>query len=389
MSGDRGWTRYLLALCLLLGALVVGACGGDDAEEAASGATDAAEPTAAASEDCGAAARTRADEFRAEPPLKVPEEALEAAQVSGKELHFVSIIQNPFVQEVYKGYEEAVERIGGKPVFFDAKGQAAQMNRGVAQAVSQGAAGIVLFGIAPELVSNQLKKAVDADLAIIDVYNGQPDDPLTEGVSAHVSADYSRSAQALANWMLADSNCAAKVEYFGAKVLTLYNPLFEEEPKVFEEAGCDECRFNANDFDLATLATKLGPQVGTAVRRNPDTNYVQMAFDSTIPLVEPSLARGGTDVKVLGHDGTPFVLDAIRKDQAPTKATMAFPPEKWIGYSIADQVARIAAGQEPIDATIPTRLVDKTNVGESNADVYAGWAGFEDRFAEQWGTEGT
>jgi ribose transport system substrate-binding protein len=323
-------------------------------------------------------------------PLIFEASSASCGTFSGKELHFVSIIQNPFIQEVYKGYEEAVERMGGTPVFFDAKGQAAQMNRGVAQAVSQDAGGIVLFGIAPELVSNQLPKAVDAGIAVIDVYNGQPDDPLTEGVSAHVSADYARSAQALANWMLADSQCAAKVEYFGAKVLTLYNPLFEQEPKVFEEAGCEECSFNANDFDLATLATKLGPQVSTAVRRNPDTNYVQMAFDSTIPLVEPSLARGGGDVKVLGHDGTAFVLDAIRKDAAPTKATMAFPPEKWIGYAIADQVARIAAGQKPIDSTIPTRLVDKTNVGADNAEVYAGWDGFEDRFAEQWqGAEGS
>jgi ribose transport system substrate-binding protein len=380
MFHEARWLRRLAVLAMAIGALALAACGEDEQE----GGAGAGAAQSQAGADCAGQARAAADRLRAEPPLKVPEEPFDAARARGKALHFIAIVQNPFVQEVYEGYEEAVERIGGRAVFFDGKGQASQWSRGVAQAVSQRAGGIVLFGIAPELVANQLKRAVAADIPIIDVYNGQPGDPLTGGVAAHISADYARSAEALANWMLADSGCAAKVQYFGAKVLTLYNPLFDREPEVFERAGCTRCSFERNDFDLATLATKLGPQVATAVRRAPDTTHVQMAFDSTIPLVVPALGRGGTEVKVIGHDGTPFVLDAIRKDDSPVKATMAFPPEAWIGYAIADQIARISTGAEPVDATIPTRLVDRTNVGEQNADVYAGWAGFEDRFAEQW-----
>jgi ribose transport system substrate-binding protein len=381
MLSEVRWIRLLLAVALCCGTLVVAACG-EDEEEAAAGAAPAAQADAAGG-DCAGAARSELATFQEEIPLKVPDQPLDTNRLRGKSLFFVSVINNEFSLEVIKGYEQAVEAMGARATIYDAKGQASRFGTGVAQAVSQNADGIVLFGIAPAVVAKQIADAQEKGIAVIDVYNGQPDAPLPEGISQHVSADYERSSQALANWMLADSGCKANAALFQTPVLSLYQPLTTEAPKVFERCG-GACSFEVQEADLATFATKLGPQVSSFVRANPDTNYVQVAFDSMITFVEPALAQSGSDVKLLGHDGIPSVLEAIRKDSGPTKATMAFPPEAWIGWNIADTVARQVAEAEPVDATIPTRLVDKSNVGTSNEEIFPAYRGFQEAWQASW-----
>jgi ribose transport system substrate-binding protein len=385
MEGKRS-RRSLWALLVVLFALAiaVAACGDDDDEEesaTAGGASTAAE-TQAAGDDCTGSAQEVVDKYRAEVPLKLPEEPLDLSKVEGKNFFFVSVVNNEFVLAVLKGYEEAVEAMGGKATVYDAKGQAARFPDGVQQAIQQNADGIILFGIAPEIVSKQLAEAEAKGIPVIDIYNGQPDAPVEGAIQAHVSADFAAGAEALANWMLVDSGCKANTVLFHAEVLPLYTPLVEDEPKIFEEKCPDDCSFEAQNIDLATVATKLGPQASSYVRANPDTNYVQAAFDSQITFLEPALSS--QDVKILGFDGIPSVLKAIEEDSGPVKATMAQAPEKWIGYNIADALGRAIAEQEPLDYTIPARLVDKTNVGSGVADVWAPYDGFEEKWQAAW-----
>jgi ribose transport system substrate-binding protein len=385
MEGKRS-RHPLWALLVVLFALAIGvaACGDDEEEESAgAGGSSTAAETQAAGDDCQGSAQQVVDKYRAEVPLKLPDAPLDLSKVKGKNFFFVSVVNNEFSLAVIKGYEEAVEAMGGKATVYDAKGQAAKFPDGVQQALQQNADGIILFGIAPEIVSKQLAEAESKGIPVIDIYNGQPDAPVEAPIQAHVSADFKAGAEALSNWMLTDSGCKANTVLFHAEVLPLYTPLVEDSPKIFEEK-CPDCSFKAQNIDLATFATKLGPQASSYVRANPDTNYVQAAFDSMITFLEPALSAQADKVKILGFDGIPSVLKAIQEDSGPVKATMAQAPEKWIGYNIADALGRAIAEQDPLDYTIPARLVDKTNVGSGVADVWAPYDGFEQKWQAAW-----
>lgn len=372
-----------LASLTIVGLLA--ACGSSNKSDTSAATSASSSSTQASSgSSCVTQAKAATAKYTADQPLKIPTDKLDLTKVKGKTLYFVSVINNEFSLDLLKGYRDAVQRMGAKAKVFDAKGAAPNFPKGMQQALNANADGIVLYGITPALVSKELKAAAAKGIPVVDVYNGQPNDPLTDGIKQHVSADYSRSADALGNWMLADSNCTAQAALFQTPVIGLYKPLAANEPKLFSSQCGSKCSYNIQNADLATFATKLGPQVSNYVRRKPKTAYVQVAFDSMITFVGPALSSSGSKVKLIGHDGTANVLDQIRKDSGPTKVTMAFPPTPWIGWDIADAIARQVAKQPGVDTTIPTRLVDKTNIGSDNAAVFPAYVGFEDKWQKSW-----
>ena len=50
-----------------------------------------------------------------------------------------------------------------------------------------------------------------------------------------------------------------------------------------------------------------------------------------------------------------------------------------------DQVARGLLGEASADWTIPIRVIDETNVGTTNADLFPEYQDFEGAFATAWG----
>jgi ribose transport system substrate-binding protein len=383
MRSSKATPPRVVALLLAVLCLAAAACGddGEDGSASAGGASTGAAPAEAAGTDCVSAARAELDEYRAELPVKVPEQELDLSKVKGKNLWIILTVKNQFTQKVSAGAEEAIRRMGARATVFDGKGKASEWNKGVAQAVAQGADGIILWGVAPEIVSKPLAEATKKGIPAVDVWNGQPDDELKPGIEAIATSDYVKSAKVSAAFAMADSECQANYVLFTTKVLPLFNP-WDDVKTIFDER-CPDCAWQKEEIDLATMPTSLGPQVSNVVRRNPDINYIQAAFDSQITFIEPALRQAGGDVKIIGHDGTAAVLDRVREG-GNVVATIAHPPEEWIGWTMADQLARVAAGQEPVDATFPERLIDETNVGESNADIWASWEGWEEQFAAKW-----
>ena len=104
--------------------------------------------------------------------------------------------------------------------------------------------------------------------------------------------------------------------------------------------------------------------------------------------VEPAVAQVNPQVKILSRDGIPQALDEIR-DGGLQKATVATPPEAWIGYSVVDDLSRAILGLDPNGIVVPTRLIDSSNVGESNADIAPEYDDFQDAYRKLWGLSST
>lgn len=366
-------------LCLLVVLAVVAAgCGSEDGEGAASG------NTAAADGNCVTEATRLVDEYRKPLPLKEPPGSVDVSAMKGKALHVISIVNTPFVQDVMDGFNEAAKTVGATPKFFDSKGNITLANQAMASAIEQKAGGIVLLNIDPKNVAGELDKAKDAGIAVIDANNSDPDEELAPGLFAHVTSDWTQIGRMFAAYMLAETECKLDAEVITTKVIKI---LVNAQKGTVAEIKrlCPDCKTNVDYMDLATLATSLPRLVQTALTRNPETNYITPMADAFALQVEPAVRQTGKEVPIISHDGTVEALKLIRGGNSLLEATVSTPPPAHFGWAFVDQLGRAVAGQEPGDWAMPNQIVDSTNIGSSEAELFPNYAGFEETFRKAWG----
>lgn len=387
--------RVLSLSAALLAVVLLAACGGNDGGSAGGSATattgtaSAAGTASAGGNACVDEATKLVDEGRADVALKAPGGPLDAGKLNGKTVWLINAVDTPLLLEVVKGFEAAGQAAGVKTQIVSAKGSAQRMNQGVASAVAQGADGIVLLAVDPRLVDGPLKKAYSADIPVVDSLVAGPDAPL-DGLFAHVDFDAVKSGGLVGDWILADSGCDAEVATFASTILTIHKGLVEGSTKEIERLCPDDCNAELVEFDSTKMATDLGTSTQSVLRRNPDINYLFPVLDAGVQFVEPAVQQTGKaeDVKIVSHDGVSTNLDNLRKGGEQV-LDVAFPPTPWMGWALMDQVARGILGEEPGDWEIPVRLIDSTNVGESDADLFPEYANFQDAFVKAWGTGDT
>jgi len=372
--------------------LVLAACGSEDSKDASTASNDTSTASAVASttsdaesgDGCVAEAQKLADGFRADVELKAPPTGLDMEALKGKTFWFINSGDTTFNQDNLAAFTEAGKAAGVNVKAYQARGTVNGMNAGVAQAVAQGADGIVLFAVDPELVATPLKKALDAGIPVVDAFNGGPDNPL-DGLFGHVTMDPSVSGGMAADWMLADSECSASAAAFAATVYQIQKEMGEGAEAEFKRLCPDDCKISLESFDLAKVATELGTKTQSVLRRDSSIDYLFPVFDSGVNYVVPAVQQSGRadEIKIIGHDGVDTNLADIRAGGGQD-ATIAFPPTAWIGWAMFDQLARGALGLEAADWTIPMRLVDTTNIGEDDSELFPAYQGFQDKFQEAW-----
>ena len=318
-------------------------------------------------------------------PVKVPSAPLDISALAGKSIWNILVLSNEFTNAVTSGLEEAAAEAGIEVTIFDGQGDPSEWNLGVEQAIAQGADAIILQAVAPGAVSAPLADAAAAGIVIVDIFNGSPDQPLAEGLFAHVTPDFRASGELMANWMLADSGCDVNAAIFGIRALPLHEDMMTSAQATIEGA-CD-CKAVLEDVDPTTIGTDFVPNVSAVLGREGDINYLFPVFDAVVPLAKAA-TEGYEGVKILGHDGVSSNLDDIRAGGPGAQvADGAFPPNEWIGWALLDQVGRALSGEAALDWTVPHTVVDSGNVGPSNDQLgpYAEWTNFRVGFREAWG----
>lgn len=371
--GNRlAWIAGGFALLALTLTVVLSACG--DGETASESATETSV------EKCIATATAATEKAKAPIPVKLPASPLNMAANKGKSLWFVSIIENEFARGVATGFVEAAKKAGMRASVFYSDGGLRLATEGVSKAVAQGADGLVLFGVPADSVATQVGELTARGGTFVSVGVGLHD-PLAPGEFAHVGGDFVKSGQLMADWMLADSKCDVRAAIFGSSVVRIHGQ-FMDSAKARIQRECPSCKVSVHQVDYATVATQLGPQVHTILTREGDLNYVVPVADGFVPQVEPSITDF-PDVKIVSHDGVPANLAEVRSGGRQV-VDGAFPPNPWIGWALVDQLGRGLQNAEPLDWTVPVRVVDRTNIGGSDADIWPGWDDFRTGFLEAW-----
>jgi ribose transport system substrate-binding protein len=128
---------------------------------------------------------------------------------------------------------------------------------------------------------------------------------------------------------------------------------------------CPACKQRYINVPIPEWGTKITPSVQAALIADPGVNYVIVIYDSMAQFVIPALRlTGRTDsVKIVGGDGTPFVLDLVRTGQVDMDVGSSV---GWIGYAGLDAAMRMLCGLPPVDdLNTPLYLFDKTNAASA------------------------
>jgi ribose transport system substrate-binding protein len=188
-------------------------------------------------------------------PAGVPKTSVSLAASKGKTFWFISASQSvPDVYETSQGVQAAGKAAGINIHIFDGAGTVSDFNQGVSEAVANNAAGIILQGITPSLVSAPLAAAKRAKIPVIDAQNGNFNAPLTNGILAHISTNFTKDGQTMADYVLANTGCKADVLEL---TTTLYVALTDTHDGFKQQLNhlCPSCKL-LDDRDVCTTACK-------------------------------------------------------------------------------------------------------------------------------------
>ena len=125
---------------------------------------------------------------------------------------------------------------------------------------------------------------------------------------------------------------------------------------------CPDCKIQVIDVPVSEWATKIQASVQSAVLVDPGINFVMPIFDSMTQFIVPALRLTNSmeSVRISSFNGTPFVLDMVRKGTVDMDIGESL---EWAGYTAIDNIMRMECGlAEPQGNFVPLFIFDKANV---------------------------
>lgn len=284
-----------------------------------------------------------------------------------------------------QGAEEAGAEAGLQVKVFDAQGQPNVMVEGVSQAIANNADAIVIHAIAPEAVSGPLAEAEAAGIPVLSVLNALDPDALPAGITATFDPDIDALGRQMAAYALMDAGCEANSVVFYSSVfpiLSQMNDAIQENSKDM----CADCPITEENLDIRTMSQELPGQTQNLLRSNTEVTHVLATFDSAALFMIQGITELDSDVKVVGANGNDANIDLMRSD-GPQIADAAYPPGRYAGWGVIDQVGRLLSGENAEQQEFPVTMLDASNVGSDDSleQLFPGLVGFEDSYREAWG----
>jgi ribose transport system substrate-binding protein len=354
----RAGARLAAALCGCLTLLAAGCGGDDDSSDAAAG------------KEGGnlAQLQERIDQFRAPPAFRAPGKAFDAREaVRGKSLLSIPASSAvPFVQTIQNGMKRIAGEVGLRFVDWPNQGRPVQWVQGMSAAVDRRVDAVnLLAGINPAALGPQIQRADQAGIPTIVSHLYDVDQQAAPGVET-VDIRYQQAGRLLADWVILKTNAKAN-----ALVVTI-NEVVSTKPMVagirdeFSKHCGSECKLSYVNVAIPDVATRIQPQVQSALVKDPTINYVIALYDSAqAPFAVAGIkAAGKADrVKVVTFNGTPSVLKMVKDGDVEMDIGENL---DWISHGVMDQAMRLVGGQPPIgDPNLPIRIFDKDNVDET------------------------
>jgi len=281
---------------------------------------------------------------------------------------------------------KAAEALGWTATTVDGEVNAQGYATGMSRLVAEHPDAIISVAAPDSATAAAHAEAAQAGIPVVCIFCGNKlADPVADPSAANVEVDYAAQAKANAAYMIAHSNGAARVAVLNFD-LSGADKVRQDSFRSSIAADCTDCEV-VDSVDVPPGADLVAAtrQASTALLSRygkGELDYILTPADSFSPgAVQAVKLAGRDDVKVVGYDCDPSALDAIRDDSI--QVACADTPLLESGWASVDVVARLLAGQEPEDVTLPFSLVMGENV-PAPGDT-ATTFDYETYFSELWG----
>lgn len=363
----------------------------DDADDNTTATSDGAQ---AGGEQGGVAAAAALVE-----QVSVPVEAFTApgpeltdlTSLAGGTVYYVpATLQVPMFTNVGDAITEALGNLDVDVQVCDGKANPADIANCLGQAVNGGADAVIAGSIPTELASTAFQGVQDAGIPLLFMQTA-PAGPGAPDKVAYLTPNNVEMQAWNASWVVADADGAAnvlvvKVTDTPATILWIEQgalATYEQYP----DTTVTVIETNTGQLD------KLPSLVSSALVRDPDIDYIHVAFDVTVQsTVQGIQSSGRTDVKVVSQDGVLPVMQSLGQGQF-LASEVGFNQEA-LGWYAADQVLRMMSGQESVQnldfpyrrlfTQAATADLTLTPEGEASGEWY-GDTGYKEGFLQLWG----
>lgn len=318
---------------------------------------------------------------------KGPETAVKVEP--GKQLVIVALTMSSVSnQRVAAGIQEAAEKLGWTTTLINSEGNPDKFAAGIDTAVTTGADGIALMGTL--YVPQALQRAKDAGIPIVGSIDTTENPFFGQGFYAHMVAERGVDiGAATAAQLVVDLGPQTPVALFAAAPGDPLGDLLVEGGKGVLQAAGNPILAELN-LEFPELGTgTVGQKAVAAVQANPGIKAFWVSWDAPASEIVTAFRNAGINVPVYSTYGDPQNIDFIRAGNLQ-KADVLVPLE-WVGYAVADNFARIFAGQPlPADRSdgVPIKLLNTRNQATVLPQDETAWDGefdFRAKYATLWG----
>ncbi len=376
----------MLAAVLVIGLLVVGAAAIGCGSSSPSSSTS---PSAGASTGGAdqAHAQAQLQGLDAVPTFKAPGPSFDAKSVmAGKSiLSIPGTGTDPFYVQMNKGMKTAADAVGYPFSVWNNQGQLTQYQQGIAHGITAKVSLIdLLAGPDPNALKPQIDQAKAAGILVVSSHLSGLEQTVPN-VSNNLPIDYKKAGELLADWVITKDTSAHVLVLVSDEIVST-QAMRDGISSEFDTYGGPDIKYTFANVPIPEWGTKVKPVVQSAIVADPKLTYVLCIYDSMSQFVTPAIQATNTAdrVKVVGFNGTPFVLDLVREGKVEADIGESL---NWAGMAIADAEMRLIGGMGQVQSmNIPFRLFTKDNAAEAGvpAEFSKGYGEFIPQYLKLW-----
>ncbi|MFE4080343.1 sugar ABC transporter substrate-binding protein [Paenarthrobacter sp. YIM B13468] len=321
-------------------------------------------------------------------PSSIPmTEPLKERPEPGKKV-IVQYCSAPTCARFNQGFEDAAKALGWtvETMVYDTNDMSASLRSAVVRHPDF----IVTSGQPREALEAGLKDAHKAGIPVfVNSTDIQTDESAGLYAGVNMAPTTERSAEYLADWMMADSGSTANAVYFYLGDRPVQQASAAALKNRFAE--CAKCSLNLHSISLEEIGRGAVPaSVVAFVQAHPEVKYVAFSFGDAATGVGAALASVGlADRLKLIVDGT--TSPAVTQEMVHGTVSMMLPQAAhYMGWASVNQMARYAAGlPQPSEEErlMPAWVVETPEAAQTlipKGGLWPGPSGFEEQFKKIW-----
>ena len=393
------WKCWLAPGAAITAAAVLAACSSSSSSATGSSPAGASSPAAASSSAAASggasAGLAKAQQMVSQLEATTTKYPVPTGSISGvsslkdKTVYYVPLIQFiPAFVVTAATMKVALAKVGMNLQVCNGSGQPSAVASCVQQATGAGAAGIITDAIPYGMAQNALDAAKAKGIPIIIAEQYPPSGSTNTDAVTYVPGVVDQPSQ-IAWWIIANSDGKANAILAQESDSQSSIAYVQNSLSIYKQY-CPACTITVKSI-TATTNSQLASDTSANLLSNPNATYYYTEFeDSLDPTVQGIQQSNKANISLSVAGGSVDGLGRL-KSNSMVKAVVAV-DQAYAGWSLTDEVLRMATKTAPATETFPSRLFTAQNIGSiqvtTAVQASGAWFGdtsYQSAFEKLWG----